>query len=80
MSRIFFVAIMSILLSCNSNQSKDYKTIGSIERVDPSLNAIMSENAKAEIIAEGFDWSEGPLWIENQKNAYFFRCACEYDL
>ncbi len=71
MSRILLVAIMSIFLSCNSNYSNNYKTTGSIERVDPSLNAILSKNAKAEIIAEGFDWSEGPLWIEDQKMLIF---------
>ena len=40
-----------------------YPTIGFIERLDPALDAIISADAKAEIIADGFDWSEGPLWI-----------------
>jgi gluconolactonase len=69
MFRILLVAIMSILLSCNNNNH--YKTIGTIERTDASLNSIISENAKAEIIAEGFNWSEGPLWIEDQKMLLF---------
>ena len=68
MSRILLIIIMSILLSCNN---KNYKPIGTIERIDASLNDIISENAKAEIIAEGFDWSEGPLWIEDQKMLIF---------
>jgi gluconolactonase len=69
MFRILLVAIMSILLSCNNNNH--YKTIGTVERIDSSLNSIISENAKAEIIAEGFNWSEGPLWIEDQKMLLF---------
>src|SRR5580765_102813 len=48
-----------------------YKTIGSIERIDPSLDAIISKDAKIEIIAEGFEWSEGPLWIESRKMLLF---------
>jgi gluconolactonase len=43
------------------------KTIGSLEKSDPALDAIISPTAKAEIIAEGFDWSEGPLWLEKTK-------------
>jgi gluconolactonase len=68
MPLILFIAVMSIFLSCNS---KHYKTIGTIERTDASLNSIISENAEPEIIAEGFDWSEGPLWIEEQKMLIF---------
>ena len=45
--------------------------MGTIERTDPLLDAIISPDAKAEIIAEGFDWSEGPLWIEEHKMLLF---------
>jgi gluconolactonase len=48
-----------------------YKTIGSFERLDPALDKIISANAKIEVIAEGFEWSEGPLWVENQKMLLF---------
>src|SRR5687768_17364718 len=47
------------------------KTIGSIERNDPALDAIIKADASVEIIAEGFEWSEGPLWIEDQKMLLF---------
>jgi gluconolactonase len=39
------------------------QTIGEIERLDPALDALVPKDAKLEVIAEGFDWSEGPLWI-----------------
>ncbi len=42
------------------------KTIGTIERYDSAINRLVSANATAEIIAEGFRWSEGPLWLEKQ--------------
>jgi gluconolactonase len=44
---------------------------GFIEKTDPALDAIVNPNAKVEIIADGFDWSEGPLWIEPQKMLLF---------
>lgn len=39
------------------------KTIGEIERLDPAFDALVPADAKMEIIAEGLDWCEGPLWV-----------------
>ncbi|MCG8306566.1 MAG: SMP-30/gluconolactonase/LRE family protein [Cytophagales bacterium] len=36
----------------------------SLEILDASLEEIIDPGSKIEIIAEGFEWSEGPLWIE----------------
>ncbi len=47
------------------NTAPTYKTIGDIERYDEALNDIISPDAKVEVIAEGFDWSEGPLWLDD---------------
>ena len=38
-------------------------TIGEIERLDPALDALVPADAKMEIIVDGLDWCEGPLWI-----------------
>lgn len=37
-------------------------TIGTIERLDPALDSLIPANAIMEKLAEGFDWSEGPVW------------------
>jgi len=50
---------------------KEIKTIGTIERVDPALDAILSPEAKIEIIAEGYTWSEGPVWVAAQNMLLF---------
>lgn len=39
------------------------KTIGSIERLDPKINLLIDNNAKVEILADGFNWAEGPVWV-----------------
>jgi len=39
------------------------QTIGGIERLDPALDQLIDPNAKVEILAEGFNWSEGPVWV-----------------
>src|SRR4029078_2204676 len=48
-----------------------YKTVGTIERIDPTLDSIISPDAKIEVIADSFDWSEGPVWIESKKMLLF---------
>jgi gluconolactonase len=73
----FLILIFSTVFLCAVHDTnaqsleKKYKTIGSIERFDPALDNIISKDAKAEIIAEGFEWSEGPLWIEKHKMLLF---------
>jgi gluconolactonase len=38
---------------------------GSIERLDPALDHLLDTNAKIEVLASGFSWSEGPVWKED---------------
>jgi gluconolactonase len=35
-----------------------------IERLDPALDRLLAPDAKIEIIAEGYEWSEGPIWVK----------------
>lgn len=80
MKYLFTLTLFAIMLSSCNNESqptsetkKDsaYKTTGTFEKYDPAFDAIVSPDAKAEIIAEGFDWCEGPLWIESRKMLLF---------
>jgi gluconolactonase len=36
--------------------------VGSIERLDPALDALVAPDARIEKLADGFAWSEGPVW------------------
>jgi gluconolactonase len=40
-----------------------YPIIGSIERLDPRLDAIVPADAALEVLSEGHEWVEGPLWV-----------------
>ncbi|MGC4252089.1 MAG: SMP-30/gluconolactonase/LRE family protein [Sphingobium sp.] len=46
-----------------SPAAQSYPVFGKIERLDPALDALIDADATVERIAEGFQWSEGPLWI-----------------
>lgn len=37
---------------------------GSIERLDPALDALITPGVQIEVLASGFNWSEGPVWRE----------------
>lgn len=48
-----------------------YPVVGSVERLDPALDALLAPDAAMEKLAEGFNWSEGPVWVPAQ-NALLF--------
>jgi len=48
-----------------------YPTLGTIQRLDPRLDALIPKDAVVERIAEGFDWSEGPLWDAKEPRLLF---------
>jgi gluconolactonase len=50
---------------------KDYPVTGSVLRLDPELDQIIPAGALPEILAEGFEWSEGPLWLPDQQLLIF---------
>ncbi len=73
-----FVQIMTLALilfyGCSGGQQKsshEYPKTGSVDRYHPSLDKIIAPGELPEIIAEGFDWSEGPLWLPKQKMLIF---------
>lgn len=45
--------------------------LGTIERLDPRLDKMLSQSAQMEKFAEGLDWSEGPVWDVKNNCLYF---------
>lgn len=48
-----------------------YPTIGSIDRLDPELDMVIAPTAKIDVLADGFVWSEGPLWVPSKSFLLF---------
>src|SRR5262245_14324198 len=46
-------------------EKKAYPTIGTVERLDPRFDRLVPPGAKIEKLAEGFDWTEGPVWVKS---------------
>jgi len=65
-----------ILLSCKEKppikaSEVNYLEEASIEMLDSELNKIMDTEQKIEILAEGHDWTEGPLWLESEQSLLY---------
>jgi gluconolactonase len=63
------IILLLFVAACSSPKEK--KLIGEIERLDPALDQLIAPGAQAEIIGEGYTWSEGPVWIESEKALLF---------
>lgn len=81
MKKILLIATLFALTFCSqkkeqaseesSAMQKSYATTGSIERIDERLNDVINPDAKIEVLSEGFNWSEGPLWLEDLNAVVF---------
>ena len=64
------------LAACSAPKSQEsleqeFMSIGSVERLDSSLNALIPDGAEIEVLASGFEWAEGPIWLEGQQALIF---------
>jgi gluconolactonase len=53
-----------ILINQLGSAQNVFPTIGKIIKYDNELNSLLDINAKIEVIASGYDWTEGPVWIK----------------
>ncbi len=60
---LLVVSLLSGSLAATPALAVEPRTIGSIERLDPSLDALIPADAKMEVIGEGYEWCEGPVWV-----------------
>ncbi|MFT6807014.1 MAG: gluconolactonase [Saprospiraceae bacterium] len=48
-----------------------YPTTGHIERLDEQIDALIPLDSKIEVLADGFTWTEGPLWVSDGEYLLF---------
>ncbi|NLX97497.1 MAG: SMP-30/gluconolactonase/LRE family protein [Rhodopirellula sp.] len=56
------LAALAGAVAGGAERERTYPAIGAIERADPRFDAIVPAGAVLEKLAEGFEWSEGPVW------------------
>jgi len=61
------------LFSCQPSARENMPDINymTVEVLDDRMRQWVGDSARARLLAEGFDWSEGPVWLENEKKLLF---------
>lgn len=61
----------AVALAAATAAPADRRTLGRIERADPRLDRLVPRDAVIEVLAEGFRWSEGPVWDRAEGRVLF---------
>jgi gluconolactonase len=69
MKTLFALTLAAFTMT--AQDTTNFPFLGRITRNDPKLDAILPADAKIEVLASGFDWSEGPVWLPKEKALLF---------
>lgn len=73
----FLWLALPVFVACSNPKNQEeietskFQTIGSVERLDSAINDLISIDAQIEVLASGFEWAEGPLWLDEQQVLIF---------
>jgi gluconolactonase len=56
------LGLAAVLATASPRPKAGYPAVGRIERFDPRLDALVPSGAVLERVADGMDWTEGPVW------------------
>lgn len=62
--------IVSLGIWIGGSSTQAAETLGEIERLDPAMEQLLDEDAQIEILARGFTWTEGPVWVPEAQGGY----------
>ncbi|MEL6724727.1 MAG: SMP-30/gluconolactonase/LRE family protein [Pseudomonadota bacterium] len=72
-SSLICLSFLIVLLSgaCTTSDLPKTETIGTIDRRTTAMDAIVTPGTEIEVLARGFTWPEGPVWVEEEGALYF---------
>jgi gluconolactonase len=70
MKKVIFCFSAVLLLSCEHKGKTLSVTVG-IERLLPELDRIIDKEITVAVLSSGYEWTEGPLWLEGEKKLLF---------
>lgn len=68
---IFCKLIFTVSMITTINLAAQEKTIGKITVLDPMFNELVDPNSPIQVLGEGFDWAEGPVWVKESNSLLF---------
>jgi gluconolactonase len=63
---IMIAIVVAGLASTQCCAQPQFPATGAVDRLDPEMDRIIAPGVLPEVLAEGFNWSEGPLWLPEQ--------------
>ncbi len=63
----------TVLVGCKMSDQKSTteNNVATVERSDPALDELIGKDPVIEVIGEGYEWSEGPVWVAQHKMLLF---------
>lgn len=72
MKKVLLILFIALAIACGSKKETQQTSITvSVEKLDPALDAIVGNQLTVSVIASGYEWTEGPLWLEGDKKLLF---------
>lgn len=58
------LSIALLLGALTTAQAQPLPTLGKVVRLDPRLDKLVPKDAQIDVLASGFTWAEGPIWVK----------------
>ncbi|MDZ7724646.1 MAG: SMP-30/gluconolactonase/LRE family protein [candidate division KSB1 bacterium] len=71
MKKLIWTGLALAVIGSGCSGSQAPESIGSIHRDDARINTLIPQDAVIEALAEGFEWSEGPVWSNKYESVLF---------
>ena len=71
------LVVLGVMLCSSSStlgeeeRSKTTRKIGKTEALDPRFRELIASDAQIEVLADGFAWAEGPVWVRDGRYLLF---------
>ena len=72
MKKVVLILFIALAIACGPKKETQQTSLTvSVEKLDPALDAIVGNQLTVFVIASGYEWTEGPLWLEGDKKLLF---------
>ncbi len=61
----FLLLSLLVFINFRSFSQRGFPSIGKVVRIEPEFDELMPKESKIEVLATGFIWSEGPIWVKS---------------
>ena len=68
--RLWLLPLLAVPAAASAQDSLNFPHLGEIIRLDPALDALLPKEAVIEVLASGFDWTEGPVWVQDSEGGH----------